>query len=182
MNGKITLVTLALAGILDARISLAQPVAAPDVARLLVGVWRAVPGGMYTEDADGKRFYPFGQDAVTRFILTSDGFGANSAQYANRANCANGPGPRQCSAAEAEAAFQTASSYQYRYRLEPDTDSPLRGRMIWDVDLSVYPNWRGQTLIRRYDVKPDGSGWTLLTPLPSNPQMALQVHLEQERQ
>ena len=54
--------------------------------------------------------------------------------------------------------------------------------MIWNVDLSVYPNWRGQTLIRRYDVKPDGSGWTLLTPLPSNPQMALQVHLERERQ
>jgi hypothetical protein len=93
----------------------------------------------------------------------------------------NGSGPRQCSAAEAEAAFQTASSYQYRYRLEPDADNPLKGKMIWEVDLSVYPNWRGQTLIRRYDIKPDGTGWTLLAPLPSNPQMPLQVYLERER-
>jgi hypothetical protein len=173
---------LAVAGILDARASLGQPVAASDVARLLVGVWHAVPGGMYTEDADGKRFYPFGEDAVTRSILTSDGFGANSVQNTKRANCANGPGQRQCSAAEAEAAFQTSTSYQYRYRLEPDADNPLRGKIIWDVDLSVYPNWQGQTLIRRYDMKPDGTGWTLMAPLPSNPQMALQVHFERVRQ
>ena len=56
MDGKIILVMLLFAGVLDARVSLAQPAAAPpNVARLLVGVWRAVPGGMYTEDADGKK-------------------------------------------------------------------------------------------------------------------------------
>jgi hypothetical protein len=178
---RIIPMTPAFLGVLVAQVCLAQPVATTDAARLLAGVWRVIPGGMYTEDAGGKRFYPFGQDVVARFVLTSDGFGANSLQNAERANCMNGSGPRQCSAAEAEAAFQTASSYQYRYRLEPDADNPLKGKMIWEVDLSVYPNWRGQTLIRRYDIKPDGTGWTLLAPLPSNPQMPLQVYLERER-
>ncbi len=137
---------------------------------------------MYTEAADGTRTYPFGQDAVTRFILTADGYGANSAQYRDRSNCANGPGPRQCSAQEAEAAFQTSTSYQYRYHLEPDAKNPLTGKIVWDVDLAVYPNWRGQTLSRRYEMNPDGSSWLLLTPLPSNPRLGLKVYLERERQ
>lgn len=167
--------------VLTAGPCLAQSVSAPDVARLLAGVWRAVPGGLYAEDDGGKRDYPFGENAVARVILTSDGFGANTLQAAGRPSCAIGPGPRQCSAAEAEAAFQTASSYQYRYRLEPDADNPYRGKIIWDVDLSVYPNWVGRTLVRRYDIKPDGSGWTLLAPLPSNPKLAFQAHLVRER-
>lgn len=160
---------------------LAQSASAPDVARLLAGVWRAVPGGLYAEDDGGKRVYPFGEAATARFVMTSDGFGANTLQAAGRASCATGPGPRQCSAAEAEAAFQTASSYQYRYRLEPDADNPYRGKIIWDVDLSVYPNWVGQTLVRRYDLQPDGSGWTLLSPLPANPKLAFQAHLVRDR-
>ena len=161
--------------------SLAQPAAPADATRLLAGVWRAVPGGMYAEDETGNRTYPFGRNAMARVILTSDGFGANTLQAAERANCANGPGPRQCTAAEAEAAFQTASSYQYRYRLEPDADSPYHGEIIWDVDLSVYPNWNGQTLVRRYEAKPDGTGWTLIAPLPSNPKLGFQMRLERER-
>ena len=172
---------LAFSIVLVAQACLAQPVVTSDVARLLVGVWRAIPAGMYAEDESGKKVYPFGQNAVARFILTSDGFGANTLQTTERANCEKGPGPRQCSTAEAEAAFQTASSYQYRYRLEPDADNPYRGKIIWDVDRSVYPNWNGQTLIRRYDIKQDGTGWTLLAPLPSNPKLAFQVSLERER-
>src|SRR5215207_10919660 len=142
---------LAFAGLLGAGATLAQTAAPSDVARLLVCVWRAVPGDMYTEAADGTRTYPFGRDAVTRFILTGDGYGANTRQYSDRPNCANGTGPRQCTAQDAEAAFQTASNYQYRYRLEPDAGNPYTGTMVWEVDLSVYPNWRGQTLTRRYE-------------------------------
>jgi hypothetical protein len=171
----------AFGGPIVASTALAQPVMPPEVAHLFVGAWRAVPGGMYAEAADGTRTYPFGQDAVTRFILTADGYGANAAQYRDRANCANGPGPRQCSTQEAEAAFQTSTSYQYRYRLEPDANTPFTGKIVWDVDLAVYPNWRGQTLIRRYEMSPDGGSWVLLTPLPSNPTLGLKVHLERER-
>jgi hypothetical protein len=162
-------------------VAASAPAPAAEAVRLLVGVWRAVPGGMYAEAEGGKRVYPFGPDAVARFILTGDGFGANTLQAAGRASCAIGPGPRQCTPAEAEAAFQTASSYQFRYRLEPDADTPYRGRMIWTVDLSVYPNWVGQTLIRRYEIEPDGSAWTLLAPLPSNPALAFRIRLERER-
>ena len=175
-------ITLAFGGFLAASTALAQSMIPPDIAQLFVGVWRAVPGGMYTEATDGTRTYPFGQDAMTRFILTADGYGANSAQYRDRANCANGPGPRQCSAQEAEAAFQTSTSYQYRYRLEADANNPLTGKIMMDVDLAVYPNWRGQTLARRYEMNPDGSGWVLLTPLPSNPRLGLKIHLEREKQ
>lgn len=159
----------------------AQPATPADPARLLAGVWHAVPGGMYAEDATGKRTYPFGENATARVILTSDGFGANTLQSADRSNCAIGPGPRQCTATEAEASFQTASSYQYRYRLEPDRDNPLRGKMIWEVDLSVYPNWNGQSLTRRYEIKPDGTEWTLLAPLPSNPRLGFQMRLQRAR-
>ncbi len=159
----------------------AQPVQTADIARLLEGVWRAVPGGMFAEDAAGRKLYPFGEAAVARFIMTRDGFGANTLQAAGRANCAIGPGPRQCSEAEASAAFQTASSYQYRWRLEPDADNPYRGAIIWEVDLSVYPNWTGQSLARRYEVAPDGSAWTLFSPLPANPNLAFQARMVRER-
>ena len=172
---------LALPGAFLAHACLAQPAAQADPARMLVGVWRAVPGGIYAEDETGKKAYPFGQNGVSRVILTADGFGANALQTAGRTNCATGPGPRQCTAAEAEAAFQAASIYQYRYRLEPDANSPLTGKMIWDVDLSAYPNWTGQTLVRRYEMKPDGTGWKLLAPLPSNPKLAFTMTLERER-
>ena len=154
--------------------------AKPELAKLFVGVWRAVPGGVYTEDSEGKRFYPFGEMAEARFILTADGFAANTLQFKDRANCANGQSPRNCSTQEVEAAFQTASSYQYRYRLEPDPNNPLKGKIIWEVDLSVYPNWVGRTLLRDYEMNPDGTKWMFLAPLPANPKLGLKVFLERE--
>ena len=157
---------------------LAQLAIPAEVGRLFVGVWKAVPGGLYSENADGSRTYPFGQDAVTRFILTSEGFGANTLQFRDRAKCVSGTGPRNCTTVEAEAAFQTSSSYQYRYRFEPDADDPYKGKMIWDVDLTVYPNWEGQKLTRRYEMKRDGSSWMFTAPTPSNPQLGLRVYLE----
>ena len=154
--------------------------AKPELAKLFVGVWRAAVGGVYTEDADGKRFYPFGETAQARFILTADGFAANTLQFKDRTNCANGQSPRNCTIQEAEAAFQTASSYQYRYRLEPDSDNPFKGKIIWEVDLSVYPNWVGRTLSRDYEMNPDGTKWMFLAPLPANPKLGLKVFLERE--
>jgi len=161
--------------------ALAQTPMRPEIAQLFVGVWRAAPSGIYTEDAEGKRFYPFGETAQARFILTAEGYAANTLQFKDRANCANGTSPRHCTAQETEAAFQTASSYQYRYRLEPDIDNPYKGKMIWDVDLSVYPNWVGKSLTRRYEMTPDGSKWMFLAPLPANPQLGLKVFLEREK-
>jgi len=178
---RLFVLALTVSAVLVSQAGLAQPVATADATRLLAGVWRAVPGGMYAEDEAGNKTYPFGRNATARIILTSDGFGANTLQASERANCVIGPGPRQCTPAEAEAAFQSASSYQYRYRLEPDVDSPYHGKMIWEVDLSVYPNWKGQTLVRRYTIEPDGHGWTLIAPLPSNPKLGFQMRLERER-
>jgi hypothetical protein len=170
-----------LASNIIAEAALAQTPMKPEIAQLFVGVWRAIPSGIYTEDAEGKRFYPFGETAQTRFILTADGYAANTLQFKERTNCANGASPRNCTAQEAEAAFQSASSYQYRYRFEPDADNPYKGKMIWDVDLSVYPNWVGKSLTRRYEMNPDGSKWMFLAPLPANPQLGLKVFLEREK-
>jgi hypothetical protein len=181
MTNKLALFAFQLIGIAYIAPACSQPAAVSDVAKLFVGAWRAAPAGIYTENADGTRTYPFGQDAVTRFLLTADGYAANTLQYRNRAKCATGTGPRSCTALEAEAAFQSASSYQYRYRLTPDPDNPYKGTMTWDIDLTVYPNWQNQSLTRRYEMKPDGTGWMFLAPLPSNPSFGLKVILEREK-
>lgn len=182
MVSRIAVTALALAGCLHAGAALAQATMPPDVARLFVGVWRAAPGGLYTENADGSRGYPYGEDAVTRFILTSDGYGATSLQFRERARCATGTGPRACTAQESEAAFKSSSSTLYRYRLVPDADDPFKGTMIWDVDLTTYPNWQGQSQSRRYEINRDGSALTLMTTLPANPRLGLRIQLERERQ
>jgi len=112
MPNRLAVIALPLMGIVYLAPAWSQqPAVAPDVAKLFVGAWRAIPGGVYTESADGTRTYPFGQDAQTRFLLTADGYAANKLQYKSRAKCAIGTGPRSCSATEAEAAFQSASSY-----------------------------------------------------------------------
>ena len=181
MTRKTAVIAAAFACFLHAGTALAQSAIPPEVARLFVGAWRAVPGGLYTANADGSRGYPYGQDAVTRIILTSDGYGATSLQFRDRERCATGTGPRQCSGPEAEAAFKNSSSSQYRYRLVPDADDPFKGTMIWDVDLTTYPNWQGQSLSRRYEMSRDGKGLTLIATLPANPRLGLWMQLEREQ-
>lgn len=169
-----------LASILLCGEASSQQAPAPDPQRMITGVWRIAPAGIYVDEADGTRSYPFGKDGTGRFIFTADGFAANFIEYAHRPNCAAGTSPRQCTAEEATAAFKSASSYQFRYRLEPDQANPLTGTMFWDVDYSGYPNWQGQTLPRRYEIQPGGDAWAFTAPFPSNPKLGLKAHLERE--
>ena len=148
-----------------------------NVRALFVGEWEVVPRGFYSENPDGSHFFPFGEDAVGRIILTSTGYAANQFQRTNRSRCTSGTSPMNCTAEEAAAAFKSAVAYQYRYTIEPDADDQFRGRIIWKVDYVMYPNWQDQVLARRYEMSRDGKTWVLVAPLPLNPKLTVQVHL-----
>ena len=145
---------------------------------LLVGEWGVTPRGFYVENPDGSRSFPFGEDAVGRVILTSTGYAANQFQRTGRSQCLMGTSPIDCTTGEAVAAFKTAVAYQYRYTVEPDADDQFRGKIIWQVDYVMYPNWQDQVLPRRYEMDRDGKSWVLMAPLPMNPKLTVKVHLQ----
>ena len=149
-----------------------------DVRHLLVGEWEVLPRGFYSENPDGSRFFPFGEDAVGRVILTASGYAANQFQRKERSVCSTGTSPMNCTTDEAATAFKSAVAYQYRYTIEPEAENQLRGRIIWHVDFVMYPNWQDQILPRQYEMSPDGNSWVFIAPLPLNPKQAVKVHLQ----
>jgi Lipocalin-like domain len=153
-------------------------VTAQDQSTRFIGVWKVRQGGFYAPNADGTRTYPFGEHAVGRVILTASGYAANQFQAVGRQACATGTSPVNCTSDEATAAFKSGVAYQYRYTVEPDPGNPLKGKIIWLVDLVMYPNWQGQRLVREYEMNPDGRSWTLIAPFPRDPSRAVKVELE----
>ena len=149
-----------------------------DIRGLFVGEWEVTPRGFYAENPDGSRIFPFGENAVGRVILTSTGYAANQFQRTGRSRCATGTSPMHCTTEEAAAAFKTAVAYQYRYTIEPDADDQFRGRIIWQVDHVMYPNWQDQVLPRRYEMNRDGKSWVFIAPLPLNPKLSVKIHLQ----
>ena len=89
-----------------------------------------------------------------------------------------GTSPANCTIDEAAAAFKSAVAYQYRYTIAPDAGDPFRGRIIWNVDYVMYPNWQDQELPRRYEMGRDGQTWVLIAPFPQNPKLEVKVHLQ----
>ncbi|HYF21634.1 MAG TPA: lipocalin-like domain-containing protein [Ramlibacter sp.] len=101
----------------------------------IVGTWRLV--GYWSEYSDQPRIHPLGTDARGYILYTADGFMSGTMQRAR-------PRPfaiadrLQGTADEKVAAFDDYVTYCGRWRADG-------GDLIHDIELSLLPNWIGQS-------------------------------------
>ena len=118
----------------------------------LVGTWRLV--SFEVLDAEGRRAYPFGEDAVGFITYTADGrmavqFGATNRPRLTTPDWVGGPDP------EIAAAARDYFAYCGTYEVHDSV-------VVHRVELSLMPDWIGVEQQRH--VVLDGDTITLSTP------------------
>ncbi len=118
----------------------------------LVGTWRLV--SFEVRGADGRVRFPYGRDAAGYIMYGADGFMSVQFGPADRPRFADDDFGGK-SDGEWAAIARGYTSYCGRYELRGD-------RVLHHVELSLFPNWVGQTQERFLSL--DGDRVTLRTP------------------
>lgn len=117
-----------------------------------IGSWRLV--SFEFRNADRQVIYPFGEDAKGYIMYSSDGYMSVAIMTADRPKFAS-EHPRESSIEERVEAFMTHFSYCGRYSVSDN-------KVIHHVEVSSFPNWKGENLERIYEFH--GNRLTLSTP------------------
>ena len=103
----------------------------------LIGIWRLIRFEMTSSDGETSR--PFGETPDGRLVYSAGGIMSAHLGRGDR------PAFRQMgetNEARALGAMRTHFSYSGRYRVEDD-------QVFHDVDMSISPDWVGETKVRR---------------------------------
>jgi Lipocalin-like domain len=117
----------------------------------LVGTWRLV--SWVSRDADGQVSHPFGRDPLGYLIYTADGYMSAILTPIDRLPFAAGDILRGTGEEQARAAA-TCIAYAGRYEVQA-------GRVVHNVETSLFPNWVGGAQERRFEF--DGDRLSLST-------------------
>lgn len=105
----------------------------------IVGAWRLV--GYWSQYEGEERIHPLGRDALGYILYTPDGFMSGTMQRANPPRFAVAD-RLQGTPQEKVTAFDGYVTYCGRWR--PDGDD-----LVHDIELSLLPNWIGDSQRRR---------------------------------
>jgi len=103
--------------------------------RALVGTWDLT--AFESRTGEDEVVHPLGPDPVGRLVYTDDGFVSVLVAGGDRPPFASAD-PRGGSDAEIVQAFRSFVAYSGTYRVEGDV-------VVHDVDVSLLPNWVGDT-------------------------------------
>jgi len=117
-----------------------------------VGTWRLRSLQHNTED--GQIRYPFGEDAQGYIMYSPDGYMAVAIMNPHRPRYAS-EDIRGGTTSEKEAAADSYVSYCGKYKVQGD-------RVIHHVEVSFFPNFVGQSIVRYFKLQ--GNLLTLTTP------------------
>jgi hypothetical protein len=128
----------------------------PPLRDQLIGAWRLV--SMQTRDEDGTVRYPLGDDATGLILYTPDGFMSAQIQASGRPAYADDDvdgGTLE----EAAAAARGYLAYSGPYRVAAD------GELTHHMDVSLFPNWLGNTQVRVCRLDGDHLELSTLAPM-----------------
>lgn len=113
----------------------------------LIGTWRLVS---WTADVDGHSLRPFGGETTGLISYTEDGRMWGTLMRSDREQLS---APTLAAATEADRARAAAGYLNYAgtYRVEP-------GRVVHQVEVSLYPNWIGTEQVREMEWEPNPAG------------------------
>ena len=105
-----------------------------------VGTWKL--RSCYHDMADGKRFYPFGNNAHGLLVYTAEGYMSGALTATNRKKFTS----RELFGGTPEEQASAMGSYlHYAGKYEVKTD-----HILHHVEMSLFPNWVGTTQKRYY--------------------------------
>lgn len=115
--------------------------------RTIVGTWRLVS---WTADVDGHPLKPFGGETTGLITYTDEGRMWGTLMRVDRDRL---DAPTLAAAAERDRALAAAGYLNYAgtYRVEP-------GRVLHQVEVSLYPNWIGTEQVREMEWEPNHAG------------------------
>ena len=121
----------------------------------IVGSWQLV--SFSSQDASGRKAYPFGKDARGKLTYEPDGRMAVQIMNPDRPGFASDD-PLVTSEAEVRAAFGGYTAYYGTYTVDPDERT-----IMHHIEAALLPNWVGTDQRRRYEF--DGTYLILKGPL-----------------
>jgi hypothetical protein len=121
----------------------------------LVGSWKLL--SFHSQDASGRRAYPFGQEAQGRLLYEPDGRMAVQLMNPTRPRFTSDD-PLVTSEAEVRAAFGGYTAYYGTYSVNPDEQT-----IVHHIEAALLPNWVETDQQRHFEF--DGKVLTLKGPL-----------------
>ena len=129
----------------------------PDLRDRLVGAWR-LQSYLATPVDGGEPYAPLGTNPQGLIIYTSDGYMSAQLSTADREGFSSGDW-FDGTAGEYVAEASTYIAYSGAYRVDD-----LTGILTHTMEVSLFPNWTGQTQVRTVEL--DGDTLTLGTATP----------------
>jgi hypothetical protein len=121
----------------------------------LVGSWKLV--SFHSQNPNGQRAYPFGQNARGRLIYEADGRMAVQLMDPNRPGFASDD-PLVTAEAEVRAAFGGYTAYYGTYSVNPNEQT-----IVHHIESALLPNWVGTDQQRHFEF--EGKNLALKGPL-----------------